>query len=74
VEFFVEKGVKSYIISQGDSVIAQAFMKGHLFALDVVTSSNIALSASTVESTALWHFRYGHLSVGALHQLSAKEM
>ncbi|KAH9330962.1 hypothetical protein KI387_003070, partial [Taxus chinensis] len=74
VEFFVEKWVKSYIISQGDSVIARAFLKGHLFALDVVTSSSISLSASTAESTALWHFRYGHLSIGDLHQLSAKEM
>ncbi|KAH9312953.1 hypothetical protein KI387_027988, partial [Taxus chinensis] len=47
---------------------------GRLFALDAVTSSSVALSASTAESTALWHFRYGHLSAGALHQLSAKEM
>ncbi|KAH9293369.1 hypothetical protein KI387_041427, partial [Taxus chinensis] len=74
VEFFVEKGVKSCIISQGESVIAQAFLKGRLFALDAVTSSSVALSASTAKSTALWHFRYGHLSAGALHQLSAKEM
>ncbi|KAH9318132.1 hypothetical protein KI387_019901, partial [Taxus chinensis] len=67
IEFFVEKGVKSCIISQGESVIAQAFLKGRLFALDAITSSSVALSASTAESTALWHFRYGH-------QLSVKEM
>ncbi|KAH9328742.1 hypothetical protein KI387_000850, partial [Taxus chinensis] len=58
----------------GESVIAQAFLKGRLFALDAVTSSSIALSASTAESTALWHFRYGHLSAWILHQLSVKEM
>ncbi|KAH9302325.1 hypothetical protein KI387_013908, partial [Taxus chinensis] len=68
------KGVKSCIISQGELVIARAFMKGRLFALNVVTSSNIALSTLMVKSTTLSHFRYGHLSVGALHQLSAKEM
>ncbi|KAH9292915.1 hypothetical protein KI387_041899, partial [Taxus chinensis] len=73
-KLFFEKWVKSCIISHGDSVIAQAFPKGHLFTMDAVNSSRIALSASTAESTALWQFRYSQLSTGALHQLSAKDM
>lgn len=74
VEFQVQVGIKPYLISCDGEIITHGFKQGHLFALDVASSHGIALCASTVESTSLWHYRYGHLPACSLSLLQSHAM
>ena len=54
--------------------IATASYKHGLFALNTISTPDVAMIASTKEATALWHKRYGHMSSSYLLELSKYDM